>query len=299
MTREHGDTQFFHRRMVPLAWAASLSWLALGLIPFAVAPGAGAQETPTVTACLPQVDAVLRDLRLRVTRATRNMHQEVSLAPIYYLISSHTGATREQLDSARHPIQDLAAEAMASRLLGLPLSEIQLRVDAGETVEQMILSAEVDPQTALFRINYLNAAINQYFYRVLKGAPDTDQDGMPNLMDPDADNDGLDNGLDDDVDGDGQENAVDDDVDGDGFDNIFDDDVDGDGVINPDDEDIDGDGLSNLADADTDGDGILNELDSFAAPGIPNWIDVGYLNRTEPSPDDDDSDDDDDDEDDD
>ncbi|WP_421898536.1 discoidin domain-containing protein [Marinoscillum sp.] len=129
---------------------------------------------------------------------------------------------------------------------------------------------------------------------------DSDNDGVPDLVEAggtDADGDGRIDGLDDD-DGDGIPNSVDADftggadVDDDGIDDAFDfsvaggTDTDGDDIIDSADTDIDGDGLPNTYDTDnggtalipgdTDGDGIndLFDLDTDN-DGIPDLVEAG------------------------
>ncbi|MFD1715090.1 fibronectin type III domain-containing protein [Amnibacterium flavum] len=114
-------------------------------------------------------------------------------------------------------------------------------------------------------------------------APDTDNDGVPNIDDPDVDGDGIPNATDPDIDGDGIANVFDPDVDGDGTLNGNDSDADGDRVPNASDPtplgigtltDIDGDGIPNESDPDMDGDGVANVFDpDIDGDGIPNATD--------------------------
>jgi large repetitive protein len=125
--------------------------------------------------------------------------------------------------------------------------------------------------------------------------PDTDGDGIPNVLDPDDDGDGL-SSLDEgdgDFDGDGIPDYLDMDADGDGIPDAVEGgyDSDGDGAIDAydldsDDDgfsdelegdgDLDGDGTPNYLDLDVDGDGLL---DSYEGDGdvdgdeVPNWLD--------------------------
>ncbi|WP_339840221.1 gliding motility-associated C-terminal domain-containing protein [uncultured Maribacter sp.] len=105
---------------------------------------------------------------------------------------------------------------------------------------------------------------------------DTDNDGLPDVLDPDDNNpdidgDGIPDGADVDVDGDGtDDNGTD--TDGDGINDTNDVDVDGDGI--PDNgTDSDGDGINDENDTrddtlDTDGDGVPDIDDAF--PNDPN-----------------------------
>ncbi|MCB1034470.1 MAG: hypothetical protein KDD47_11620, partial [Acidobacteria bacterium] len=257
--------------IVGLALLATL----LGLSLLAGSTFAADSRSAAVDACVPDLTPDLIDLRRQVTLATQHLRERTGFRPIVYLISAHSTLTPEEVTSTGDPLQKIAAEAVTAGLLGVPLAEVNARVRSGQPIEEQLAASDVDLEVALFRINYLNTAMNQYVYMLLRGAPDTDGDGTPNLMDDDVDGDGEPNWMDADIDNDGIANGDDFDVDGDGLENLFDDDVDGDGFINPDDDDIDGDGLDNLHDDDQDGDGIPNLVDSFSAPGIPNWIDVG------------------------
>ena len=102
---------------------------------------------------------------------------------------------------------------------------------------------------------------------------DTDGDGVPDHIDPDSDGDGIDDVVEGDVDtdGDGIRDSLDPDSDNDGVPDVLEAalDTDNDGIPNYIDPDSDGDGLSDTLEAATD---PLNPLDTDS-DGIPDFID--------------------------
>ena len=113
--------------------------------------------------------------------------------------------------------------------------------------------------------------------------PDSDGDGIPDLVEGtgDSDGDGTADYLDDDSDGDGIGDAVEGaaDFDGDGVPDYLDDDSDGDGIEDAEelDDDPDNDGTPNYLDDDSDGDGISDSIEGMAdldGDGVPNFLDL-------------------------
>jgi ELWxxDGT repeat protein len=130
---------------------------------------------------------------------------------------------------------------------------------------------------------------------LIEGSIDSDGDGIPDFLDTDSDGDGIPDGvegrddadmdgipnyLDLDSDGDGIPDAVEGsgDLDGDDMPDFLDRDADGDGI--PDEvegiDDPDGNGIPNYRDLDSDGDGIPDAVEGHDDPdgdGIPNYLD--------------------------
>jgi subtilisin family serine protease len=186
------------------------------------------------------------------------------------------------------PLSDMATEIVVAAQGSLQASVLDV-VSGSVTVDSF---AEEAGAVKLFE----NIA-------VAADAPDSDSDGIPDMLDFDDDNDGVADGSDAfpldstesiDIDGDGIGNNADSDddndgvaddadtfpldstesidTDGDGIGNNADTDDDGDGVADaldvfPLDEtetiDTDGDGIGNNADSDNDGDGVADDSDAF------------------------------------
>ncbi len=119
----------------------------------------------------------------------------------------------------------------------------------------------IDPDTGLVD----RACVAALYISLVRNAPDSDGDGVPdpidNTLGPDTDQDGIPNEVDPDVDGDTIPNKFDLDVDGDGQPNFLDLDIDDDGVPNGPDPDADGDGLSDRWDLNDDGDSLFDDED--------------------------------------
>jgi len=201
-----------------------------------------------------------------------------SLAPesvTHHLISTHATVPISELVATGLSSPELAVAAMTSRILETSLGEVLAAIESGTSAAEQLVSDTVEPQKAYYRLVLFGSAVNLHTYGAALELPDTDQDGIPNLVDPDIDGDGLTNSVDPDIDGDGVDNSEDGDIDGDGLANIFDDDVDGDGKINFEDSDTDGDGIPNYDDPDDDGDGIVDSSDSFVQMnGLPPWVNL-------------------------
>ena len=132
-----------------------------------------------------------------------------------------------------------------------------------------------------------------------QSAPDTDGDGVADVMDTDDDGDGIPDAIDPDDDGDGIPDFADadhdlatdsdrdgipdageSDDDGDGIADVFDSDADGDGIPDVEDQDralpvdSDGDGVPDAVDADDDGDCIADAKDRDRdGDGVPDVVD--------------------------
>ena len=195
------------------------------------------------------------------------------------------------------PLSDMATEIVVAAQGSLQASVLDV-VSGSVTVDSF---AEEAGAVKLFE----NIA-------VAADAPDSDSDGIPDMLDSDDDNDGVADGSDAfpldstesiDIDGDGIGNNADSDDDNDGvaddadtfpLDSTESIDTDGDGIGNNADTDDDGDGVADALDVfpldetetiDTDGDGIGNNADSDNdGDGVADDLDPEPLDNTKTPP---------------
>jgi|GEM_PF-3171270 len=169
--------------------------------------------------------------------------------------------------------------------VAVPASSVQA-FDAQELVAVQVANAAQDTANAERIVNYAvtdpsTDSDNDGIPDVIEGNEDIDGDGLPNALDPDSDNDGIDDAIEAGVTGN--------DADNDGIDDAFDastlggEDQDGDGIIdNAPTPDTDNDGTPDFLDTDSDNDTVPDRLESGGAntpvdtdqDGIPDYRDL-------------------------
>ncbi len=236
----------------------------------------------------PENDSIHGDRMTFVSQVVVDREEQISLISTVDIDTAPDDLGAVSVTDVVAPVEAEVEAEVQAEVEAEVEAEVQLEPDSGDVLENDEnsegSSSDVDENFSDFDSD------NDGIPNLIEGAADFDFDGIPDFLDNDSDNDGIDDSLegagdadldgipdylDSDADNDGIPDSVEGTADSDsrGVPDYLDVDSDGDGVLDAVEGNIDsdGDGLANYLDIDSDNDGILDQDETSLA--VENDID--------------------------